>query len=243
MLREYHKWFSPNLNRDMELLVFGHGGRRVVAFPTREGRFFDYENFRLIATLQDQIDAGALQIYCVDSVDGEALYCRHCCPWDRTRRQVDYEAYILNEVVPLAHRMNPHNPLVAHGCSFGAYHAVNIALRHPDVFSEVIAFSGRFDLTKSVGGFDDLLSGHYNDDVYYLMPNHFMPNLADEQILAQMRRMRIILAVGADDAFIESNRELCGALAAKRIPHEMYVWEGEAHRFRAWRSMARQYLV
>jgi esterase/lipase superfamily enzyme len=45
--REYHKWFSPSLGRDMELLVFGHTGARVLVFPTREGRFYDYENWDL----------------------------------------------------------------------------------------------------------------------------------------------------------------------------------------------------
>ena len=26
MNREFHRWFSPSLGRDMEMLVFGHGG-------------------------------------------------------------------------------------------------------------------------------------------------------------------------------------------------------------------------
>ena len=28
MVRDHHKWFSRSLNRDMELLAFGHAGRR-----------------------------------------------------------------------------------------------------------------------------------------------------------------------------------------------------------------------
>lgn len=28
--RSYHRWFSASLQRDMELLVFGHAGARVV---------------------------------------------------------------------------------------------------------------------------------------------------------------------------------------------------------------------
>ncbi len=41
MRRQYHKWFSPSLGREMELLVFGHAGAKVMVFPTREGRFYD----------------------------------------------------------------------------------------------------------------------------------------------------------------------------------------------------------
>ncbi|MGD8805869.1 MAG: esterase, partial [Chloroflexota bacterium] len=26
MKREYHRWYSPSLGRDMELLIFGHAG-------------------------------------------------------------------------------------------------------------------------------------------------------------------------------------------------------------------------
>ena len=32
--REYHKWHSPALNREIELLSYGHAGARVLVFPT-----------------------------------------------------------------------------------------------------------------------------------------------------------------------------------------------------------------
>ncbi len=44
MNREYHKWYSNALRRDMELLVFGHSGVPLLVFPTSMGRFFDYES-------------------------------------------------------------------------------------------------------------------------------------------------------------------------------------------------------
>jgi hypothetical protein len=37
MHREYHRWFSQRLQRDMEMLVFGHAGAKVIVFPTRDG--------------------------------------------------------------------------------------------------------------------------------------------------------------------------------------------------------------
>ena len=33
MHREYIKWFSPSLHRNMEMLVFGHGGAPLLVFP------------------------------------------------------------------------------------------------------------------------------------------------------------------------------------------------------------------
>ena len=56
MNRQYHKWFSPNLYREMELLVYGHCGARVLLFPTRCGRFFDYENLRIIESIRHFIE-------------------------------------------------------------------------------------------------------------------------------------------------------------------------------------------
>ena len=36
MRREYQRWHSPNLQRDMELLQFGHAGARVIVFVVPE---------------------------------------------------------------------------------------------------------------------------------------------------------------------------------------------------------------
>ena len=68
MNREYHSWWSKHLDREMELLIFGHAGARVLVFPTRGGRFYEYENLRITERLRDKIEAGHLQLYCVDSV-------------------------------------------------------------------------------------------------------------------------------------------------------------------------------
>jgi len=243
MLREYHKWYSHRLGRDMELLVFGHGGPRVIVFPTRQGRFFDYENFGLVASLADRLERGVLQLFCVDSVDSESLYAWYRHPRDRITRHQRFEDYIIEEVVPLTSLMNPHSHLVAHGCSFGAFHSVNISFRHPDKFGEVVAFSGRYDLTTQLGPFADLFDGYYDEDIYFHTPNHFVQNLTDNHLLGLLRRMRIVLVIGADDPFYGSNMRLSHILNEKSVSHELYTWDGTAHRARYWRHMVRHYLV
>jgi len=242
MFREYHKWFSHRLNRDMELLVFGHSGPRIVVFPTRQGRFFDYENFGMVGSLRDRIEGGAMQLFCVDSADSETLYNKHTHPHHRIGRHKEYESYILEEVLPFTSLKNNSPRLIAHGCSIGAYHSINIAFRHPHIFREVVALSGRYDLTQQIGPFDDLFDGYYNDDIYFHTPNHFIPNMSDEVLLDQLRSMKILLAVGREDPFFDSNVALSRALHEKRIEHEFYVWDGGAHRASAWRRMVRFYL-
>ena len=242
MKREYYKWHSPHLGREMEILVFGHSGAKVLVFPTREGRFFDYENWGLVEALRPSIDAGNIRLFCVDGVDSESLYCRSVPPPARVDRHRAYERHILREAIPFMLSSNGVPSLVVTGCSIGAYHAMNLALRHPSLFCKVVALSGRFDLTRPFGHFEDLFNGHYDEDVYYITPNHYLPNLEDPRYLEPLRRMEITIAVGADDPFHESNKVLSEMLAAKQIPHRFAVWPGEAHRARYWRQMIPHYL-
>ena len=242
MNREYHRWFSPHLQRDMELLVFGHAGARVLVFPTRDGRFYEYENLGLVQTLSGRIEAGELQLYCVDSVDWESFYCFWCQPADRLRRHICFEEYILHEVMPLMNQMNAHPRTISHGCSLGAFHAANIAFRHPERFHKLVAFSGRYDLTVNVESFRDLLDGHYDVNTYFHMPTHFLSGLEEAGRLEALRRMDIILAIGAEDPFLPNNQHLSGILSGKSIPHQLHVWEGRAHQGRYWRQMAGLYI-
>jgi esterase/lipase superfamily enzyme len=226
----------------MELLVFGHSGAKVLVFPTREGRFYDFENWGLVHALSHSIEAGYLRLFCVDGVDSESLYCRWIAPWSRVQRHRQYESYILDEVIPLMRAENGDSSLIVHGCSIGAYHAINLALRHPWLFCKVVALSGRYDLTCRLGPFEDLFNGHYDQDIYFITPNHFLPNLTDPGLLDSIRKMEITLAVGEHDPFQESNRTLSQALADKQIPHHLAIWPGEAHRARYWREMLPNYL-
>ena len=91
----------------MELLVFGHGGLPVLVFPTSGGRFFEFEDRGMIAALSGKIDAGQLQVYCVDSVDKESWYNRHVAPRWRIARHMQYEDYLIHEVVPLVRLEEP----------------------------------------------------------------------------------------------------------------------------------------
>src|SRR5947209_1439959 len=133
MNREYHCWFSPMLGRDMELLVFGHGGARMIVFPTSQGRFFQWEDQGMNAPLADQLESGQLQIISVDSVDAESWYARWKSPAARAHRQLEYDLYLQHEVVPYTKSINGNPFLITAGASFGAYHAVNFALRHPEL--------------------------------------------------------------------------------------------------------------
>jgi len=242
MNREYHRWYAGRLGRDMELLIFGHAGAKVLVFPTRDGRFHEYEDLRLVESLRHKIEAGQLQLYCLDSIDQESFYCFWRHPADRIRRHIDFEEYILNEVLPLMASKNPHPCTIAHGCSLGAFHAVNIAFRNPHLFRKVTAFSGRYDLTLRVENFGDLFEGYYDESIYYHTPSHFLPNLNCSWRLDALRQLDILLVVGAEDPFLDNNRHLSQTLWSKGIPNRLHTWDGRAHQAHYWRKMAPLYV-
>jgi esterase/lipase superfamily enzyme len=226
----------------MELLVFGHRGARVIVFPTRSGRFYDYENWGLVESLRPTIEAGNLQLFCVDSIDSESLYCQQCPTLSRLARHEKFERYILEEVLPFSRSLNENPSIITHGCSIGAFHAVNIAFRHPQLFTKVVGLSGRYDLSTPAREFRDLFDGYYDANVYFHTPAHFVPGLMDESILSQLRRLEITLAVGEDDPFAPSNRVLSDALSGHGVANGLNIWPGEAHRASHWRKMAPVYL-
>lgn len=225
----------------MELLVFGHAGTSVLFFPTRTAHFYDYENWKIVAALQDKIEQGLLQLFCVDSVDAESFYA-HVPPADKIARHLQYERYILQEVLPLIIFRAKFTGLIAAGCSLGGYHAVNIAFKYPEYFNKIVAMSARFDLTLSSHSFPDLFNGYVNESIYYNMPSMYMPNLTDTLVLDQIRKLSISLVVGKEDPFFESNKNLSAVLTNKNIPHSLYIWDDEAHRPYHWRKMVQLYL-
>lgn len=241
MERTYHKWFSPALDRSMEMLVFGHTGTPVIFFPTRSAHFYDFENWRIIDAMKDKIEAGFIQVYCVDSVDSESFY-SDAPPPLRILRHMQYERYILEEVVPFIRRQNNKPEMIAAGCSLGGYHAVNIALKHPELFSKVVGMSARYDLTQPLPYFADLFDGYFDDNIYFNMPNHFVPRISDPALLQQLRDLDITLVVGREDTFLENNRHLSDSLHQIEVPHQLHIWEEEAHRPRYWREMVKIYL-
>lgn len=242
MNREYHCWYSQRLERDMEWLLFGHAGAKVLIFPTREGRFYEYENLGIVDVLADKIDAGHLQLACLDSIDRETFYCDWRHPADRIQRHIQFEEYVLQEVLPFLARRNDHPCTIAHGCSLGAFHAANIAFRHPYLFQKLCAFSGRYDLTLAVESFHNLFNGYYDDNIYFNTPTHFLSGLDCAWRLEHLRRMDIVLAIGKEDPFLGNNHHLSHLLWSKGIGHALHEWDGRAHQGRSWRQMARIYV-
>ncbi|MGO4209673.1 esterase family protein [Terriglobus sp. 2YAB30_2] len=235
MNREYHKWFSPELGREMELLIFGHGGMPAIIFPTSQGRFYEFEDRGMVEAVHRKVHHGQLQLFCVDSVDAESWYNRGAPAHWRVARHLQYEQYILKEVRALVRQKNHAPQLALAGCSFGGFHAVSMALRHPDVFTGTLSMSGAFDLTA-------FLHGYYDQDVYLLFPNHFLPNLHDPWYLDRYRKNVYVLATGVHDQCWDQNEKLAAIMRQKEIPVRLDVWgDNTGHDWPSWQRMAAEY--
>ena len=236
MQREHHKWYSEHLGREMEMLVFGHAGTPVLVFPTSMGKFFEYEDRGMIDVLGEKLHNGVMQLYCVDSVDEEALYNNTVHPRVRIARHVQYEDYIRHEVLALIAKKNPGQRIMTHGCSFGAYHAMNFALRNPEQVKGCVTMGGAFDIKK-------FLDGYYDEDCYFHNPPDYIKSLSDPWHLERYRGNKYILVTGEGDICVDKNQEFAALLQAKGIPHHLFVWgNGSHHDWDWWLKMADVYL-
>ena len=233
--REYLKWHSPALGREMEMLIFGHAGEPVIIFPTSMGRFYEFEDRGMVAAVSDSLAAGRIQLICVDSVDRESWYNRGAPPQLRVGRYLQYELYLLDEVVPLARsRSHGDGRVAAAGCSLGAFHAAQLAFRHPAVVSRLVGLSGAYDNSM-------FLHGHSDLDTYLTNPLAFLPNLGEPQ-LTDLRRMHVAIVSGSDDPHIDQARQLGAILHSKGVPTDLDIWIGWLHDWPYWRDMLRKHL-
>ena len=238
---EYHKWYSHNIGHEMELKIYGWYGKPMLVFPAQGGRFYEYEDFKMIDAISSFIEDGKVKVFTVDSIDNESWANWNAHPADRARRHEDYDRYILQEVVPFARQSCGGDPqkLIATGVSMGAYHAGNFFFRHPDVFGVLIAISGLFQLRMFVGDYMD-------DNVYFNCPLYYLPNLTDVRYLDLYRQSQIIVCSGQgawEDAMLADAYALKKILEDKGVPAWIDIWGGDVnHDWPWWRQMMPYFL-
>jgi esterase/lipase superfamily enzyme len=234
--RSHAVWESPTLGgRRMEVLVYGHGGARVLVFPTSQGSVHEWDDFGMMRALDEHLSRGWLQLFCVGSVDAESWYARWRAPHERVCWHDRYDRYLRDEVLPFTASVNPTSYLIATGASFGAYHAMNFAARYPDRVRRVVAMSGLYDITLMTNGYTDGL-------VYFHNPCAFLRQEHDPARLAALRAMDIVIATGRDDALCWNSQELSGILWQRGIGNALRLWDGWAHDWPWWQQMIRHYI-
>ncbi len=231
MKEEYVKWYSPNLGVDIETLIFGHQGYPVLIFPSSQGRYYEAKNFNLIDSISWFIDQGKIRVYCPDSIDSLSLYNEGIHPAERLRNHNLYDKFLHDELLDkMRHEAGTPKICVA-GPSFGAYHALNFAFRHPESVSHLFAMSGKYDIKN-------FLDGYYDDNAYFHNPVDFVKD--SEQ--AALWDMKIVLGTGEHDICRDSTQHMSDILNNKGIDHWLDIRQGYEHDWPLWREMLPHYI-
>jgi esterase/lipase superfamily enzyme len=232
---ELAAWYSPATGRRMEVQIHGWGGARLIAFPTSRGSVHEWADFGLLAAIGEQLARGWLQVFVVSSYDDASWYAAHRHPHDRARGQDRYERYLVDELLPFTRWRNANPFCITAGASFGAYHAVWLALRHPQLVHRAIGMSGLYDITRFTGGWQD-------EVVYRHNPCAFIPQEHDPARLAALRRLDLILASGEHDPLRDHAERLSASLWEKGIGNALRLWRGHAHDWPWWQRMLPHYV-
>jgi len=233
MVKETHQWYSPALNKEMPIAVYGHYGYALLMIPTAAADYLEYERFELINTLSPFINEGKIKIFSVNSINTESWMNKQMEGAHKAIRHNQFNHYIYNEVVPFIKNMTSQDtPIVTCGASFGAFHSMNLFLKRPDLINGVIAMSGVYDLMEYT-------DGYYDEQVYFNSPIHYIPNLNDHGTLEKIRKGKIIIATGSgsyEDP--EANRRFSEVLHNKSIPHQLDIWGTDIHHdWSTWKQM------
>ncbi len=240
---EYYKEYSQCLNRNMEYKVYGHAGQAILVFPAQNGRFYDFENFGMVHTVEHLINNGKIQLFCIDSIDQETWSAEYADPKHRTYMMEQWYYYVVNELVPRIYQINSEakqQGIFTTGCSMGATHALNFMLRRPDIFSGTIALSGYYD--------SDLFFGDYHDDILYRnSPIQYIDGMEYTHPYVEMYRHRkIVLCCGQgawEDDMIRSAGRMKELFEYKKIPAWVDFWGYDVDHDWPWWKVQFPYFV
>jgi len=215
--REYHRWYSHRVGRDMGVVVHGHWGPPMIMFPTSGGDEGEYERQGMIHALADLIEAGRVRTFLVNTNHGDSFGNYGAHPLHRSWMQHQYDAYIRHEVIPFArhHCQSPDAAIWTMGASLGAYHAANTLFKHPDIVKRCFALSGVYDMKR-------FMNGAYDDNFYFNNPVDYLASAGDPWLLGQLSSCDIHIATGTGpfehsaDAY-----RLSEILASRGIAHHL----------------------
>ncbi|PZS28246.1 MAG: esterase [Pseudonocardiales bacterium] len=228
----------------LTLVAHGHFGRPVLVFPSEQGRAWDFENNGMVDAVADLVEAGRVKLYCVDSGDAYTWSDNTVPIEERARRHTDYEAWIVEQAVPwIAQDCGEATEMVTLGCSLGAFHAANFALKRADLFPLAMCFSGNYDPTQWNAW------GERGEATYLSNPMDYVANMHGDHLDWLRGRVNLLLVVGQGAWEVHPTKSLPGThafaqlLADKNIPHELDVWGYDIpHDWSSWRAQLAHHL-
>ena len=234
MRRELTSWYSPSLNKEMPIACYGHFGFAVLLIPTAAADYLEYERFQLIDALEPMINNGKFRVFSIDSINKESWLNYQMEPVHRAIRHNQYNNYIFNEVVPFIRNSTSNETFIfTCGASLGAFHAMNLFCKRPDILNGAISMSGVYDLTEYT-------RGYWDEQVYFNSPIHYIPNLTDPFYLEKLRASHHIHLYTGSGEFEEpeGSSRFASVLYNRGIWCDVDIWGPDIkHDWPTWRIM------
>ena len=231
---------SSILGEDMHVIAYGKKGLPVVVFPTQGQAPESLEEVGVIDELADYLDSGTIQLFCTETVDQES-WAADGDPKERAQRQETYYHYVVDELVPLVHKVSKSTarPL-AMGCDMGATHAAIALLRRPDLFQGCVCLSGSYDARRYFGDWMDAT-------LYDNTPNAFLPQMPlDHPYVAVYNQRQLLFCTGQEASEADSLRsthEMGEQLARLGVDVWCDYWGADVtHTWFWWKKQLRYFL-
>jgi esterase/lipase superfamily enzyme len=232
------RWYSPRLESDVTVVRWGHFGRPVIVFPTAGGDAEEVERMLLIDALGDLIEAGRIKVYSCDSIAGYAMVRGDGDARYRAALLNGFHGFVREEMIPAiwADCGTPGADVVVSGASIGAFNAIAVLCRYPEVVSHAIAMSGTFDLASFIGP-------DAGEALYFATPLYFLPGLQGPALERLQHRFAVIASGEGRWENIEHSWRLAEVMGQKGIPNRVDPWGPEYdHDWPTWRVMLPHYL-
>ena len=237
-LKVRERWYSGRVQSEVTVVRWGLVGRPVLVFPSAGGDAEEIERNGLVDACGPLLAAGLVKLYSVDSVAGQAMVAKAGSVEHRMWLLNQFQEFVRAEVVPAIHAdLGGHAmDIIATGASIGAFNAVAVLCRYPDVFGAAIAMSGSYRIERF---YDEAAS----QDLYFSAPLQFVPGLSGPQ-LDRLRQRFVLLASGEGDwEDVGESWRMAEVLGAKGIPNRVDNWGPDwDHQWPTWRQMLPQYL-
>ena len=237
-MKTRERWFSDRLQQEITVVRWGTFGKPVLVFPSAGGDAEEIERNGLVHSCEHLLSEGRVKLYSVDSVAGQAMIARSGSPEHRTWLLNQFHECIRREVVPAIHADLGGQAIdvITSGASIGAFNAVAVLCRYPDVFSAAVGMSGTYRIER----FYDQGS---SQDLYFSAPLQFLPGLGGPQLDLLRQRFAVLAAGEGAHEDIGESWQMASALGAKGIPNRVDNWGPQwEHDWPTWRRMLPQYL-
>ena len=229
--------YSPAIGGSGIVIGYGHWGRPVLVFPSERGHPRDFADNGMVGAVADLIGDGRVKLYCVDSYDGQSWAARDQPLEERARRHAAYESWIVDRVVPhIAADSGGAGDIATTGCSMGAFHALNFALKRADLFPLALCFSGSYDPAAWHGW------GEPGDLAYFNNPTDYVGHLSGDHLDWLRSRLSVLLVCGQGQwedttGALESTKRMAALLEQTGIRHELDLWGHDVpHDWPSWRA-------